>query len=185
MFSVLSVQHTVYVYYINIHRVFNINCTGYCLLQLHDGCRLLIQDLVWILRPAMSSSLSSTMHVAKDMDKVEGSPFFPSLFSPASLEVDRGTVCIPSPYADNAHGETSYYGPSVPEKPAMAPPLSPSLFWTSHNSHAMPALSLHCPPSLPYSEPQIHAPWVNAKEHSAARNRLRGGGVQEALSHNG
>ncbi|KAK3554614.1 hypothetical protein QTP70_029664 [Hemibagrus guttatus] len=115
------------------------------------------------------SSSSPSMHIAKDMDQEEASPLFPSLY-PASLGMERGTVCIPSLYADNSHGEMCFYGPSVPENLAVAPPLSPSLFWTSHNTHTMPALSLHCPPALPYGEPQIHTAWVDSKPHSTGQN---------------
>ncbi|KAG7334483.1 hypothetical protein KOW79_002890 [Hemibagrus wyckioides] len=115
------------------------------------------------------SSSSPTMHEAKDVDQEEAPPLFPSLY-PTSLGVDRGTVCIPSPYADNSHGEMCFYGPPVPENPAVAPPLSPSLIWTSHNTHTMPALSLHCPPALPYSEPQIHTTWADSKPHGTVRN---------------
>ncbi|XP_060727667.1 estrogen receptor 2b isoform X2 [Tachysurus vachellii] len=114
------------------------------------------------------SSSSSPMHVVKDVDQ-EASPLFPSPY-PRSLGLDRGTVCIPSPYADNSHGEMCFYGPSVPENPTVAPPLSPSFIWTSHNTHTMPALSLHCPPALPYSEPQIHTTWVVSKPPSTCRN---------------
>ncbi|XP_034158504.2 estrogen receptor 2b isoform X2 [Pangasianodon hypophthalmus] len=117
----------------------------------------------------MSSSSSPTLQLAKGMDQDEASPLFPSLY-PTSLAVDRGTVCIPSPYADNGHAEMSFYGPSVPENSAMAPPLSPSLFWPSHSTHPVPSLALHCPPALPYSEPQIHTAWIDAKPHAAGRN---------------
>ncbi|MCJ8731036.1 hypothetical protein PDJAM_G00191210 [Pangasius djambal] len=117
----------------------------------------------------MISSSSPTLQLAKGMDQEEASPLFPSLY-PTSLAVDRGTVCIPSPYADNGHAEMSFYGPSVPENPAVAPPLSPSLFWPSHNAHPVPSLALHCPPALPYGEPQIHTAWVDTKPHAAGRN---------------
>ncbi|MCI4376871.1 hypothetical protein PGIGA_G00193230 [Pangasianodon gigas] len=117
----------------------------------------------------MSSLSSPTLQLAKGMDQEEASPLFASLY-PTSLAVDRGTVCIPSPYADNGHAEMSFYGPSVPENSAMAPPLSPSLFWPSHNTHPVPSLALHCPPALPYSEPQIHTTWVDTKPHTAGRN---------------
>lgn len=138
--------------------------------QLRDGYWLISQELVWIFHPMMSSSSPLTLQLAKDMEQEEASPVFPSLF-PASLGVDRGTVCITSPYADNGHAEMSFYGPSVPENLVIAPPLSPSLFWPSHNTHTMPPLSLHYPPALPYSEPQIHTTWVDTKQHTAGRNR--------------
>ncbi|GAA6088828.1 estrogen receptor 2b isoform X1 [Tachysurus ichikawai] len=114
------------------------------------------------------SSSPPPMHVVKDVDQ-EASPLFPSPY-PRALGLDRGTVCIPSPYADNSRGEMCFYGPSVPENPTVAPPLSPSFIWTSHNTHAMPALSLHCPPALPYSEPQMHTTWVDSKPPNACRN---------------
>lgn len=117
----------------------------------------------------MSSSLSPTLQTVNGMDQDEPLPLFPSHY-PTALGVDRGTVCIPSPYADNGHAEMSFCGPSAPENPAIAPPLSPSLFWSSHNPHAMPALPLHCPPALPYSEPHIHTAWVDTKPHTSGRH---------------
>lgn len=135
-----------------------------------------LKDLVWILHPTMSSSLSPTLQTVNGMDQDEPLPLFPSHY-PTALGVDRGTVCIPSPYADNGHAEMSFCGPSAPENPAIAPPLSPSLFWSSHNPHAMPALPLHCPPALPYSEPHIHTAWVDTKPHTSGRHRWRGRGL--------
>ncbi|KAF4089887.1 hypothetical protein AMELA_G00043400 [Ameiurus melas] len=117
----------------------------------------------------MSSSLSPSLQTANGMDQNQALPLFPSHY-PTSLRVDRGTVCIPSPYADNGHAEMSFCGPSAPENPAVAPPLSPSLFWSSHIPHAMPDLSLHCPPALPYSEPHISTAWVDTKPHAVGRH---------------
>ncbi|KAM9476871.1 estrogen receptor 2b isoform 1-T3 [Clarias gariepinus] len=116
-----------------------------------------------------SSSSSPTLQIAKGMDQDVASPVFPSLY-PASLAMDRGAVCIPSPYADNGHADSYFCAPPVPENPGMVPPLSPSLFWSSHNTHAMPALSLHCPPAMSYGEPQIHTAWVDTKPHTTSRN---------------
>ncbi|KAF5892720.1 estrogen receptor beta isoform X1, partial [Clarias magur] len=112
-----------------------------------------------------SSSSSPTLQITKGMDQEEASPVFPSLF-PASLALDRGAVCIPSPYADNSHIDSYFCAPPVPENPGMVPPLSPSLFWSPHNAHAMSGLSLHCPPAMPYSKPQIHTAWVDSKPHT-------------------
>ncbi|KAF7710818.1 hypothetical protein HF521_009690 [Silurus meridionalis] len=103
------------------------------------------------------------------MDQEAASPLFPSLF-PTSVGVDRGTVCIPSPYADNSNAEISFYGPSVSENSSTAPQLSPSLFWPTHNTCTMPALSLQCPHALPFTEPQIHTAWVDTKPHTTGRN---------------
>lgn len=120
--------------------------------------------------------MSLTLQIAKGMDQKEVSSLFPSLY-PTSVGVDRGTVCIPSPYADNGHADMSFYSLSVPENPAMAPPLSPSLFWPLHNTHTMPALSLQCPPALSYSEPQMPTTWVDTKPHTVGGNRWRGRGL--------
>ncbi|TSV02077.1 Estrogen receptor beta [Bagarius yarrelli] len=117
----------------------------------------------------MSSSASPTMHVARDMNQEEASALVPSFYS-TSLGVNRETVCIPSPYADNSHSEKSFYNQSVLENAPMGPPLSPTLFWTSHNTHAMPALPLCSPPAPPCNEPQMHAGWVNTKSHSVGRH---------------
>lgn len=156
--------------------------------QPHDGYRfvswdLVSQDFLWTLHQAMSSSSSSpTLQIAKGMDQDVASPVFPSLY-PACLAMDRGAVCIPSPYADNGHADSYFCAPPVPENPGMVPPLSPSLYWSSHNTHAMPALSLHCPPAMSYGEPQIHTAWVDTKPHTTSRNRWRGRGLTRIKAH--
>lgn len=117
----------------------------------------------------MSLLSSQTLQIAKGMDQEEvPAPLFPSLYPKG---VDLGTVCIPSPYADNSQREMSFYCPSGPENPAMAPAFSQSVFWSSHNTHATPTLSLHCPSAVPYSEPQIHAAWADSKPHTMGRSR--------------
>ncbi|XP_062851800.1 estrogen receptor 2b isoform X2 [Trichomycterus rosablanca] len=126
--------------------------------------------------PVLESG-SPILQQAKGVEREEVPPLYPALYN-SSLGIDRGAVCIPSPYADNGNKEYShaelgalaFYRSSVPEHPAMAPPLSPSIFWPSHNMHSLPSHTLHCPSALAYTEPPTHTAWGEAKMHTPGRS---------------
>lgn len=126
--------------------------------------------------PALESG-SPILQQAKSVENEEVPPLYPSLYN-SSLGIDRGAVCIPSPYADNGHKEYSHaefgalaFYRSVPENPTMVPPLSPSFFWPSHSTHSLPSHTLHCPSALAYPEPHTHTVWAEAKMHTPGRSR--------------
>nr|ABB96484.1 estrogen receptor beta [Pseudolabrus japonicus] len=110
-----------------------------------------------------------------------GSPsLLPAVYTPPR-SMDSHTVYIPSPYTDNnqeynhGHGPLSFYSPSVlsyarpsaTDSPSsLCAPLSPSAFWPPHSHPNLPSLTLRCPQPLGYNEPGLHAPWLEAKQHS-------------------
>nr|BAG82649.1 estrogen receptor beta [Protopterus dolloi] len=95
----------------------------------------------------------------------------------SSLPVDHGTVCIPSPYMENAHDfsamafyHSSVLGYSPPcngsesESMAARSSLSPNMMWSS-SGHISP-LTIHCQQPLMYAEPP-RSSWsdVRSGEH--------------------
>ncbi|XP_066535674.1 estrogen receptor 2b [Hoplias malabaricus] len=103
----------------------------------------------------------TVLQLPKVSEQEDGPGHFPALY-PSPL--DRGTVCIPSPFADTEFGPGSLaLGPPVSDNPIVGPPLSPSLFWPSHSAHTH---TLHCPPQLVYGEPHTHAAWSESKPHT-------------------
>uniref|UniRef100_A0AAR2INP9 Estrogen receptor beta n=1 Tax=Pygocentrus nattereri TaxID=42514 RepID=A0AAR2INP9_PYGNA len=117
-----------------------------------------------------AESVPPVLQLAKASDQDDPPALFPVLY-PSPLAVERGTVCIPSPFADAEFTTNALtLGPPISDSPMVGPPLSPSLFWTSHNAHTH---ALHCPPQLMYGE--THATWVEAKPHAT--------GSSSTLSH--
>uniref|UniRef100_W5KLY7 Estrogen receptor 2b n=1 Tax=Astyanax mexicanus TaxID=7994 RepID=W5KLY7_ASTMX len=107
------------------------------------------------------------LQVARAPERDDPHTHFPALYS-SSLAVERGAVCIPSPFADTEFGPGPLnLGHPVSESPGLGPPLSPSLFWPSHTTHA---ITLHCPPQLMYGEPHTHAAWAETKPHTPSRS---------------
>lgn len=110
----------------------------------------------------------------------------PHLYT-SPLGMDSQTICIPSPYVEAcqdyspqhggeiSHGALTLYSPvsstvlgyTHPPVSESLVPLSPTIFWPQHTTH--PALSLHCPPPLAYSE--THTTWEDAKTHMINQGR--------------
>ncbi|KAI4877767.1 hypothetical protein NFI96_021891 [Prochilodus magdalenae] len=115
--------------------------------------------------PAAGEPMPPILQQAKLSERDEPPALFSALY-PSSLAMDRGPVCIPSPFADAEFATGSLaLGAPVSDSPIVGPALSPSLFWPSHSaqSHA-----LHCPPHLVYGE--THTTWAETKPQAVGRS---------------
>nr|AFC36882.1 estrogen receptor beta 1 [Paramisgurnus dabryanus] len=131
-------------------------------------------------------SASHTLQQERCPGKVhrgDSSALLPRVYT-SPLSMDTQTICIPSPYVDTSQGYSPPQGgefnhralrvyspvsstvlgyPRPPVSENLAP-LSPTIFWPPHTTHA--SLSLHCPPPLAYSETHTHGAWEDGETNT-------------------